>query len=29
MPRAKHSVTVGRPVDAVFAFVSDGEKSPQ
>ena len=29
MPNAKQSVTIGRPVDAVFAFVADGEKGPQ
>jgi uncharacterized membrane protein len=25
MPHAEHSVTIGRPVDAVFAYVLDGE----
>ncbi len=29
MPRATSSVTISRPVDAVFAFVADGEKDPQ
>jgi len=29
MPEAKHAVTIGRPVEAVFAFVADGEKAPQ
>jgi uncharacterized protein YndB with AHSA1/START domain len=29
MPDAKYSVTVHRPVETVFAFVSDGEKCPQ
>jgi len=29
MPQATHSVTIGRPVEAVFAFVADGEKCLQ
>ena len=29
MPEAKYSVTIRRPVEAVFAFVADGEKGPQ
>jgi uncharacterized protein YndB with AHSA1/START domain len=29
MPQAQHSVTINRPVEAVFAFVADGEKCPQ
>ena len=29
MPSATYSVTINRPVDVVFAFVADGEKSPQ
>jgi carbon monoxide dehydrogenase subunit G len=29
MPVARYSVTIKRPVDAVFAFVADGEKCPQ
>jgi len=29
MPQAQHSVTIRRPVEAVFAFVADGEKCPQ
>ncbi len=29
MPQAKHSVTIRRPVEAVFAFVADGETCPQ
>ena len=27
MPEASHSVTIARPVDAVFAFVADGENA--
>jgi len=26
MPTAKHSVTIGRPIDDVFAFIADGEQ---
>ena len=29
MPQAQHTVTINRPVEAVFAFVADGEKCPQ
>jgi len=29
MPEARHAVTIQRPVEAVFAFVLDGEKSRQ
>lgn len=29
MPMATNSVTIARPVDAVFAFVADGEKCTQ
>lgn len=29
MPHAHHSVTIARPVEAVFAFVTDGEKCLQ
>lgn len=29
MPQASYSVTVHRPVEAVFAFVADGETAPQ
>ena len=29
MPQAKQTVTIGRPIETVFAFVADGEKSPQ
>jgi uncharacterized protein YndB with AHSA1/START domain len=29
MPQARYSVTIRRPVDAVFAFVADGENCPQ
>ena len=29
MASASYSVTVNRPIDAVFAFVADGEKCPQ
>lgn len=29
MAHATHSVTIDRPVDAVFAYVADGEKCPE
>ncbi|MFI5258719.1 MAG: SRPBCC family protein [Candidatus Limnocylindrales bacterium] len=29
MPQAKNTVRIDRPVDAVFAYVADGEKCPQ
>jgi uncharacterized protein YndB with AHSA1/START domain len=29
MPQAQGSVTIARPVDAVFAYLTDGEKCPQ
>jgi uncharacterized protein YndB with AHSA1/START domain len=29
MPQAEASVTIARPVDAVFAYLTDGEKCPQ
>ena len=29
MPQAMYAVTISCPVDAVFAFVADGEKGPQ
>ncbi len=29
MARASYSVTVNRPIEAVFAFVADGDKCPQ
>ncbi len=29
MPQAQHTVTIRRPVEAVFDFVADGEKCPQ
>ena len=29
MPNAKRSVTIARPVEAVFAFVANGETGPQ
>ena len=29
MPEATHAVTIRRPVEAVFAFVADGENGPQ
>jgi uncharacterized membrane protein len=29
MPQAEHTVTINRPVDAVFAFVADGENCPR
>ena len=29
MPQAQHTVTINRPVEAVFAFVADGEKCPR
>ncbi len=29
MPSANGTVTIDRPVEAVFAFVADGEKGPQ
>ena len=29
MPQAQRTVTINRPVDAVFAYVADGEKCPQ
>ena len=29
MPEASYSVTIARPIDEVFAFVLDGEKSTQ
>ena len=29
MPHAQRSVTIARPVDAVFAYLTDGEKCPQ
>lgn len=29
MPQAQHTVTIGRPADAVFAFVADGETGPR
>ena len=29
MPQAQRTVTINRPVEAVFAFVADGEKCPQ
>ena len=28
MPQASYSVVIGRPIDAVFAFVADGERCP-
>ena len=28
MPEAQHSVTIQRPIDAVFDYVADGEKGP-
>ena len=29
MPQAQRTVTIKRPVEAVFAYVADGEKCPQ
>ena len=29
MPHAEHTVTIGRPVEEVFAFVADGENCPK
>jgi carbon monoxide dehydrogenase subunit G len=29
MPQAMYAVTVHQPIDAVFAFIADGEKGPQ
>ena len=29
MPQAQRTVTINRPVEAVFAYVADGEKCPQ
>lgn len=29
MPQASHSVTINRPVDAVFAYIADGEHCPE
>jgi uncharacterized protein YndB with AHSA1/START domain len=29
MPQAQHTVTIRRPVEAVFDFVADGEKCPR
>jgi uncharacterized protein YndB with AHSA1/START domain len=29
LPTAKHSVTIQRPVEAVFAFIADGEQCPR
>ena len=29
MPSAEHTVTVGRPIDEVFAFVADGSNNPR
>lgn len=29
MPSARHSITINRPVEDVFAYVADGEKCPQ
>ena len=29
MPQAQRSVTIARPVDAVFAYLADGELAPQ
>ena len=29
MPEAQESMTIARPVDAVFAYLTDGEKCPQ
>ncbi len=29
MPQAQHTVTIRRPVEAVFDFVADGENCPQ
>lgn len=29
MAEAKHSVEINRPIEAVFAFIADGEKCPE
>lgn len=29
MPQASNSITINRPIEAVFDFVADGEKCPQ
>ena len=29
MPQASYSVVIGRPIDAVFAFIADGERCPE
>jgi uncharacterized protein YndB with AHSA1/START domain len=29
MPQAQHSVTIRRSIDAVFAYVADGERCPE
>lgn len=29
MPSARYSVAINRPIEAVFAYVADGEKCPQ
>jgi uncharacterized protein YndB with AHSA1/START domain len=29
MPKAEQTVSIGRPVEAVFAYLADGEKCPE
>ncbi len=29
MPQASYSVVIGRPIDAVFSFIADGERCPE
>lgn len=29
MPQASYSVVIARPIDAVFAFIADGERCPE
>ena len=29
MPQASYSVVIGRPIDAVFAYIADGERCPE
>jgi carbon monoxide dehydrogenase subunit G len=29
MPTATHSVSIGRPIEDVFAFIADGERCPE
>ena len=29
MPQASYTVVIGRPIDAVFSFIADGERCPE